>query len=454
MTTSTSATFSIDASPAALGRVLPNIKSNVNRFGGRFPAEPEIEPDYNMHDFVKFVQLMACTGGNPQRDLFRDPADFSILDDYDFEPLLASCRGILKTGAKPLLKLGNVPSKLSRDILAKTAGHQVFNVNVFPPDDYQQYYAYIRAITEALVAEFGLAEVRSWRFGVLTEYENVDWFYAPSRDPAESSEAFCRLYDFTVKALEDVLGPQVFVGAHSMSVIEGLWDEALFIRHCASGRNYATGGIGTTLRYLAASYYEDSPGHFGSHKTFPETIAYVLNAAEAAGLRGLLYGIDEGRILRGNAAGNEKSDLVSRTVGDTYQAAFDARLAKQAFDHGVDYFSSWSYFSEGDSGNPCVSYHIARGVAAFEGARLAAVSRTDAPAAPVNEVDTGRAVEIGLSAAYDEAARKLYLGELFPKYRKLARPVAEEECCQFSADGSFTLSFTLPPHGVTFFTIA
>jgi hypothetical protein len=35
MTTSTSATFSIDASPVTLGRVLPNIKSNVNLFGGR-----------------------------------------------------------------------------------------------------------------------------------------------------------------------------------------------------------------------------------------------------------------------------------------------------------------------------------------------------------------------------------------------------------------------------------
>ena len=392
--------FSVDASQ--LGEALPNVKSNINDFGGRFPENPIINEEYNPYEFVEYIQLMECSGGNASRDLFREPDNFDMLDDYDFEPLLASCRGVLKTGAKPLLKLGNVPNKLSRETLAAAgADTGAFSVNIYPPDDYHEYYNYIKAIAEALVSEFGLDEVRTWRFGVMTEYENIDWFRAVSGDPAESAEAYCQLYDFTVQALIDVLGEDVFVGAHSMTCSEGLWDEEIFIRHCGTGTNYATGQTGSRICYLSSSYYERAPGDVGGTKTVPEIMETLRGTAESVGLKDLIYGVDEGRILLGLRSGSVGSELPSRTVGYTYQAAFDARLIKQMFDSGMNYFSSWEYCAQGNHGNPLVSYYVAKHAARFEGARQAAVKTVIKGGIPKAEVN--------VAAAFDEATGTLRL---------------------------------------------
>ncbi len=388
--------FSVDATKP--GGTLPNLKSNINVFGGRFAEEPARNTENDPYAFIDYIQLMECSGGSKERDLFKDPDDFSVTDDYDFSPLLRSCKGILSVGAKPLLKLGNVPKKLSvKTIAAAGAETGDFSVNVYPPDDYNAYYAYIKALAEALVAEFGLDEVRAWRFGVLTEYENAGWFRTPDEDPKATAEAFCKLYDYTAEALIDVLGEDVFIGAHSMTVSEGLWDEREFIRHCGKGTNFATGKTGTRLCYLAGSYYEHTPG--GDHKgriTLPEVVSLLRGAAEEAGLPDLLYGIDEGRVLVGQTPGRDSDELLSRTVGYTYQAGFDARLIKQGFDSGLDYFSSWAYCSEGFTGLPTVSYYVAELAARFEGESLL-------PEA-VEKKGWLPGAEVAVSAALDEDA--------------------------------------------------
>ncbi len=365
--------FTIDASET--GTVLANPASNVNIWSieGNPFVNAKASEEYNIFEFVNYVQLMQCTGGSVERDLFKDPLDRTVLDDYDFTKLIENCRGVLELGAKPMLKLGSVPLKYS----SGSTSDNYFETNIYPPDDYNVYYNYIRAVTQALVDEFGIDEVRSWRYGVMTEYENSAWFMAPSGDPAETAVEYCKLYDYTVAALTDVLGNDVFVGAHSMTVTEGLWDEKLFIEHCASGTNYKTGEKGTRICYLSASFYDSRPGEFTSGYTLPETIAYLRKCADDAGLKNLIFGIDEGRILEGNSRGAIDSQLLSRTVGYTYQAAYDARLYSQMFNNGINYFSSWGFLSNGLlDGNPTVAYHVASNAAKFDGARLAKTDKS------------------------------------------------------------------------------
>ena len=359
--------FTVDASQT--GGTLANPASNVNVWsidGNPFVGAQASE-EYNIFEFVNYVQLMQCTGGSAERDLFKDPLDRTVLDDYDFTKLIENCRGILSLGAKPMLKLGSVPMKYSTGATNDTN----FSTNIYPPDDYNVYYNYIHAITEALVAEFGREEVLSWRFGVMTEYENDDWFMTPDGDPEASAVEYCKLYDYTVAALVDVLGDEIFVGAHSMTVTEGLWDEKIFINHVANGINYKTGEKGTRICYLSASFYDNKPGEYTTGYTLPETIAYLRKCADEAGLRDLIFGIDEGRILWGNSRGADDDQLLSRTVGYTWQAAYDARLYAQMFNNGINYFSSWGFLSGGLlSGNPTVSYHVASNAAKFDGASL------------------------------------------------------------------------------------
>jgi len=345
-------TFNIDAS--VQGKVIGNKVSNCNLWSlDGLLGDIKIDENADATKFTKYIQIMTATGGNADRDLFKNPLDRAVLDDYNFAPLLKACHKILVLGAKPDIITGAVPLKFTTDPVMG-----VFGVNVYPPDDFEQYYTYICAIAQALVDEFGRDEVLTWHFGVLTEYENKDWFMAKSGTPQDSMVAFCKLYDYTIAALQAKIGKNVFVGAHSMTVAEGLWDERDFIDHCANGTNYKTGEKGTRVCYLSASFYDSKPGKYGS-STLPDTIAVLRQKAESVGLNNLIYGVDEGRILSG-APGTGASDLNLRICGYTYQAGYDARLIKQMIDNNIDYFSSWGMTTNGHWGGlPTVSFHVA-----------------------------------------------------------------------------------------------
>ncbi len=383
----------IDVDTSAIGDTIPNVVDNINlwHMGNSF-HNAERNKENDVFEFVKYVQLMQCTGGTPDRDLFLDPYDTSTFTDYKFDSLIENCRGILKLGAKPHLKLGSVPLKFTSDY--KMGG---FGMNPYPPDDFEAYYGYIKAIAEALVEEFGLEEVKTWRFGVMTEYENQAWFMAKNENPEDSAIAYCKLYDYTVQALIDVIGEDVFVGAHSMTVTEGLWDEEVFIRHVAEGTNYANGKKGSRICFLSASFYDSTPGEFTSRYTLPETISYLKDKAEKYGLKNLIFGIDEGRILVGNSSGVASDELLNRTTGFTWQASYDARIFAQTIRSGADYFSSWNFLTNGNlDGYPTISYHVAKNIVKFEGCKILS--------ADTMNVKTSLRVEIGNIVAVDEEA--------------------------------------------------
>lgn len=360
--------YTIDTSK--LGDTVPNIVDNINTWdmGTQF-YDVNNNEKYDVFKFVKYVQLMQCTGGTAQRDLFKDPYDTSTYTDYDFTRLIKNCHGILKLGAKPHLKLGGVPLKFTSDYI-----YGGFGMNPYPPDSYQLYYDYIKAVAQALVDEFGIDEVKTWRFGCMTEFENEDWFYSKDATPQGSELAYCMLYDYTVQALIDVIGKDVFVGAHSMSVTEGLWDECRFLKHCAKGINYATGKQGTRICFISASFYDARPGQYTSGYTVPELTEHLRSAALEYGLTDLMYGVDEGRLLEGINSGADSQALNARITGYTWQAAYDARIFAQAIKSGMDYFSSWSFLTNGNLyGYPTMSYHVANNIYKFAGGRQADV---------------------------------------------------------------------------------
>ncbi len=387
--------FKVDA--LQVGDELPNVVSNVNvwEMGSQF-INPTANEKYDIFEFVEYVQLMQCSGGNTTRDLFEDPLNFDVLDDYKFDKLIDNCKGILKLGAKPHLKLGSVPLKYSTNAVKGSD----FDTNIYPPDDYDVYYNYMSALAQVLVDEFGADEVLTWRFGVMTEYENEQWFKAPNGSKGDTAVAYCKLYDYTVAALQDVIGEDIFVGAHSMTVTEGLWDEESFILHCGKGINHKTGERGTRICFLSGSFYDSTPGEYTSGYDLPGTIKCLQSAAKEAGLENLIFGIDEGRILCGNTSGKDSDQLNTRTVGYTYQAAYDARLYKQLFDTNGDYFSAWGYLTNGFfDGYPTVSYHVADYISDFAGSKRVAVEKQDEGLIYNGEVEA--------VSAYDESTDTL-----------------------------------------------
>jgi hypothetical protein len=369
-------TFTIDATRP--GRALPNVQQTLvvwhldrNSFG---PTKRNREHD--VLEFAEYVEVMGATGGNPQRDCLRNPADRSVLDDYDFSRLVEGCKGIVGMGLKPYLKLGNVPQKFSTD---NNPGS--FRMNIRPPDDYAAYGRYMTACAKALLDAFGREELLKWRFAVLTEFENGGWFKDASGDAEKTFHAYCRLYETTVDAFTRTISPDLTFGVHAMAVIEGLWDERKFIRYAAERK--------LPLRFVTASFYDDYPGKFTTGHPLPRNIARLREAAESAGLTNLFYAVDEGRLLYGKTRKKKGDHLTLRIVGDTYQAAYDARIVKQLFDSGAEYFAAWGYLSGPNThfdGLPSVSFHVARESARFKGMRRLPVSKAGC-AAPGVEAD-------------------------------------------------------------------
>lgn len=384
--------FTVDATKRS-DALIGNKVAVVNVWSPNSLTLPAKDEGGNLSSFVETVQLMQATGGSAERDLFVDPANLDVLDDYRFDPLVDACRRALQLGVKPWIKL-SVPAKFSRETQVG-----VFGVDVLPPDDYDVYYRYVRALARKLVDEFGLAEVRSWRFGVLTEFENGDWFKAADETPESSRAAFFKLYDYSVAALDDELGGEVCVTAHAMACTEGLWDERDFFEHCAKGVNAKTGKVGTRLNVFAVSFYDDAPGN--PHPLdLPGTIERVRAKAQDCGLNDVIFGVDEGRILA-SKKGSKAGDLTWRIVGQTYQAAYDARLFKIMLDNDVKYFSAWSYSSGSAwNGYSLVACRVAENVAKFKDSK-----RLETTA----EKTLGDGVESDAVAAFDETTQTLRL---------------------------------------------
>ena len=384
-----SATFQIDATTR--GKVIGNKVSTVNIWQHQ-NWKPGKDEGADLTKFVEHIQFMQATGGNASRDMFVDPNNRDVVDDYDFAPLLRACHDVLNLNARPHIKL-SVPDKFSKETVIDG-----FGVNALPPDDYDVYYNYIRAMAEALVKEFGLDEVRTWGWGVLVEFENASWFHDKAKSPEGSRDAFFKLYDYSVAALADVLGNDIYVGAHAMACTEGLWDEREFLDHCAKDKNAKTGEP-ILIKYFACSFYDDKP-NLPHGLTLAQTVGRIRERAESLGLNDLRYGIDEGRIL-GATPAPDGSDLIHRIVGQTYQAAYDARTFKIMVDNDIDYFSAWSYSSSGPySGYPLIAYRVAEQLVKFKNAKLLETK---------SEKSLAEGVDCDAVAGFDEETNTLYV---------------------------------------------
>ena len=82
--------FTVDT--AEKGNTISNVASNVNIWSieGNPFVNATANKEYNIFEFVEYIQLMQCSGGTEERDLFVDPTDTSTLTDYDFSLLINS----------------------------------------------------------------------------------------------------------------------------------------------------------------------------------------------------------------------------------------------------------------------------------------------------------------------------------------------------------------------------
>ena len=113
------------------------------------------------------------------------------------------------------------------------------------PKDYNRWRELIATVVGHLVDRYGAKEVETWYFELWNE-PDLDYYWKGS------IEEFCKLYDYTVAGIVDVL-PSAYIGGPATT---GPLEEAnlllfgCFLSHCRNGNNYVTNEIGSRLDFI------------------------------------------------------------------------------------------------------------------------------------------------------------------------------------------------------------
>jgi xylan 1,4-beta-xylosidase len=158
----------------------------------------------------------------------------------------------VERGMKPLAQMGFMPEALS--IKPQPYRHywkpgdpydDIYTGWRYPPKDYNKWGELIYQWVKHSVERYGKQEVESWYWELWNEPDSKYW--------GGTIDEYCKLYDFAADAVKRAL-PLARVGGPHITGPAG--ENAArfltaFLNHCESGRNYATGEIGTPLDFIA-----------------------------------------------------------------------------------------------------------------------------------------------------------------------------------------------------------
>jgi xylan 1,4-beta-xylosidase len=277
----------------------------------------------NVKPYVKSYNLVRMMGGRTDdNNNFYKGVDGSGTIITDFSELITSMRNFMMTGFKPRIVLDNVPWDMSLPREVDTYG------NSKPPSDYNLWRQYVNAFVQTLVDEFGINEVKTWRFRVATEPN-----YSPDHWRG-SIEDYFKHYDITVDEVLKVI-PDAIIGPGN-NLTEGIATYTTeIIDHCATGTNYATGEIGTKMDFFSISYYEKIDQNTVKLPDDIEQYRSKLNSYSQ--FSDIPLDIQEFGILRDE---NRKRGL-SLTDGTEFGASWYATIADLAYNYRINEIYDW-----------------------------------------------------------------------------------------------------------------
>lgn len=275
------------------------------------------------------------------RDLFKDPANRAVANDYDFEPLVRACRNVIRQGLRPCLRLDHVPIKFTKEPKIDW-----FRLNTRPPDDYRVYADYISALAQAMVDAFGIGEVAHWRWIIGIEIDNRQMWESADGSPDTTMRDFFRFYDWNVFALQRTLGRDLGpVGSHAMTnPKESFWNAERFIEHCRSGVNAATGKTGAPLDFFGVSVYDIAPlPKYGGANLgqFDDKVMRMRAALDRHGYCQVPIEVAEGGLAFGR---DQKWLWQGLAIGGSFDASWTALSFQKLLDGNVRGWARWPLF--------------------------------------------------------------------------------------------------------------
>ena len=154
----------------------------------------------------------------------------------------------LQAGVKPFVEIGFMPQALSTHpdpYRHHWPKDELFVGWTYPPKDYAKWGELVHQWALHCVARYGKGEVAGWNWEVWNEPDIPYWHGTP--------EEYDKLYDYAVDAVRRALpeakvGGPATTGPGAAKAAEFLRQ---FLRHCASGTNYANGTNGAPLDFIS-----------------------------------------------------------------------------------------------------------------------------------------------------------------------------------------------------------
>jgi len=170
---------------------------------------------------------------------------------YDWRVVDRIIDTYLKRGVRPYLQLGFMPEALSSAPAGTPYQHPWrpgFEYQLiatgwsYPPSNYEKWGELVYQWTLHNLQRYGREQVERWYFQVWNE-PNLDFYWRGS------PEEFYRLHDVAIAAVRRAL-PTARVGGPDVAGAGGAFMDG-FLKHVASGTNYATGQVGTPTDFLS-----------------------------------------------------------------------------------------------------------------------------------------------------------------------------------------------------------
>ncbi|MFQ5604359.1 MAG: hypothetical protein ACE5HS_13910 [bacterium] len=161
---------------------------------------------------------------------------------YDFTIFDQVLETFLNHNCKPIVELGFMPDFLSKGPKPKpTYDYSGSDLWMYPPKDFRQWADLVYETVRHCVEKFGEAEVRSWYWEVWNEPDNPGFFKGSVKD-------YCKIYDHAVDGAVRAL-PSIKIGGPALARSPGFLNT--FLKHCVSGKNYATGQRSVRLDFIS-----------------------------------------------------------------------------------------------------------------------------------------------------------------------------------------------------------
>lgn len=185
---------------------------------------------------------------------------------YNFDRIDAVYAAALKTGIKPFVEVGFMPTDLASD--TKTIFY--WKGNGSPPKDWNKWSDFMTAFIQHLEARFGRDEVRSWRFEVWNE-PNLDGFWTGG-----NQANYFKLYDATARAIKGA-DPVLKVGGPATAGASWVPEFLAHAKQAGTPVDFVT-----THSYGVAGGFLDENGQ-GDNKLVPDRKAIVDDVEKVRG---------------------------------------------------------------------------------------------------------------------------------------------------------------------------